>query len=309
MFKKLKLIGLTATFKIIERILLIYLGLRQESSYLGKQKIVFYKTKIFKAPPFPTIVLIHGFGADKNHWLSVSRFLRSKFNLIIFDVPGFGESSINSSAKYTLDEQVRVIMEFLLRIVPSDQFIIGGNSLGGFFSAAIAAKAPQIVTGLWLLAPAGVTTEQHAEGVELILEGKNPLLVKNSFDFARLSQLCFYNPPVKGWFYEVFEQKAIKRFATNQHLFTQMFGSVSSRLENPLQLEKIARNIECETLIVWGENDQIITPDGLGILTKNIKFNESKLMFQVGHLPMVEAPRKCAEDLIEFYNRKIFSKN
>ena len=309
MFKKLKLIGLASAFKIIKRFVLIYLGLKQESSYVGKQKIVFYKTKIFKPPPYPTIVLIHGFGADKNHWLAVAKFLRSKFNFIILDVPGFGESPINPFAKYTLDEQVRMIMELLLRIVPSDQYIIGGNSLGGFFSAAIAAKAKQKVTGLWLLAPAGVTTEQHAEGVKLILQGKNPLLVKNSFDFARLSQLCFYNPPAKGWFYEVFEQKAIERFATNQYLFTQMFGLVSSRSENLLKLEKIARSIECETLIVWGASDQIITPDGMGVLMKNIKFNESKLMLQVGHLPMVEAPKKCAQDLIEFYNRKIFSKN
>ena len=70
MFKKLKLIGLASAFKIIKRFVLIYLGLKQESSYVGKQKIVFYKTKVFKPPPYPTIVLIHGFGADKNHWLA-----------------------------------------------------------------------------------------------------------------------------------------------------------------------------------------------------------------------------------------------
>ena len=309
MFKRIKLITSACALKITENILLIYLGLKQESSYVGKQKIVFYKTKSFKPLSVPTIVLIHGFGADKNHWLSVSRFLKSKFNLIILDVPGFGESSINSFAKYTLDEQVEVITEFLLRIVPADQYIIGGNSLGAFFSAAIAAKVPQKVIGLWLLAPAGVTTEQHAEGVELILEGKNPLLVKNSFDFARLSQLCFYKPPAKGWFYEVFKQKAIKRFPTNKYLFTQMFEPVTSISENPLKLEELARGIECETLIVWGDNDRIVTPDGMKVLIKKIKCNESKLVFQVGHLPMLEAPEKCAEDLIEFYNRKIFSKN
>ena len=309
MFKKIKLISLASILKVTEKLLLIYLGLRQESSYIGKQKIVFYKTKLFKPLPAPTIVLIHGFGADKNHWLPVSRLLKNEFNLIILDVPGFGESPLNSFAKYTLDEQVSVIMEFLLRIVPSDQYIIGGNSLGGFFSAVIAAKAPQKVIGLWLLAPAGVTTEQHAEGVELILKGKNPLLVKNSLDFAQLSQLCFYNPPAKGWFYEVLEQKAMRRFSINKQLFTQMFGLINGISENPLKLEELARGIECETLIVWGDSDRIVTPDGMQVLIKKIKSNESKLMFQVGHLPMLEAPEKCAKDLIEFYNRKIFPKN
>ncbi len=309
MFKKIKLVILASSLRTIEKLLLIYLGLKQESSYVGKQKIVFYKTKSFKPLPVPTIVLIHGFGADKNHWLSVSRFLKSKFNLIILDVPGFGESSINLFAKYTLDEQVSMIMELLLRIVPSDQYIIGGNSLGGFFSTVIAAKAPQKVIGLWLLAPAGVSTEQHAEGVELILEGKNPLLVKNSLDFALLSQLCFYNSPAKSLFYEVLEQKAIRRFPINKLLFSQMFGSINFISENPLKLEDLARGIECETLIVWGDSDRIVTPDGMKVLIKKIKSNESKLMFQVGHLPMLEAPEKCAKDLIDFYNRKIFPKN
>ena len=190
MFKKIKLISLAFILKITEKLLLIYLGLSKESSYVGKQKIVFYKTKLFKLPPAPTIVLIHGFGADKNHWLPVSRFLKNKFNLIILDVPGFGESPLNSFAKYTLDEQVSVIMEFLLRIVPSDQYIIGGNSLGGFFSAVIAAKVPQKVIGLWLLAP-GVTTEQHAEGVELILKGKN-LCWSKTLSTSRGSRNCVF---------------------------------------------------------------------------------------------------------------------
>ena len=87
-----------------------------------------------------------------------------------------------------------------------------------------------------------------------------------------------------------------------------MFDSINSISENPLKLEELAKGIECETLIVWGDSDRIITPDGMKVLVKKIKSNESKLMFQVGHLPMLESPEKCAKDLIEFYNRKIFPK-
>ena len=98
-------------------------------------------------------------------------------------------------------------------------------------------------------------------------------------------------------------------FSINKQLFTQMFDSINSISENPLKLEELAKGIECETLIVWGDSDRIITPDGMKVLVKKIKSNESKLMFQVGHLPMLEAPEICAKDLIDFYNRKIFPKN
>ena len=164
----------------------------KESSYVGKQKIVFYKTKLFKPPPAPTIVLIHGFGADKNHWLPVSRFLKNKFNLIILDVPGFGESPLNSFAKYTLDEQVSVIMEFLLRIVPSDQYIIGGNSLGGFFSAVIAAKSA--TKSYWLVVACSCWSNHGAarRGCGTYFERKKTLCWSKTLSTSRGSRNCVF---------------------------------------------------------------------------------------------------------------------
>ena len=226
--------------------------------------------------------------------------------MIILDVPGFGESSMRESFEYTLSTQVELITEFLTKISPHSKYIIGGSSLGGFLAAAIAVKVPNQTCGLWLLAPAGVTTEHHAEGVELILQGDNPLLVNNESEFARLSQLCFHEVPPKNLFYEVFEQRAIKRLLINEQLFMQMFGPIDSiEYQNPFKLEELVQSLECETLLVWGNEDKILTSDGLDILSKKIKSNESKLMQKVGHLPMLEEPKRCAKDLTDFYRERI----
>ena len=39
------------------------------------------------------ILLIHGFGASKNHWRNNQQFLGSYFNCYAIDLLGFGESS------------------------------------------------------------------------------------------------------------------------------------------------------------------------------------------------------------------------
>ena len=45
------------------------------------------------SPTRPTVVLLHGFGASKENWLSLALQLSGSYHLLIPDMPGFGESS------------------------------------------------------------------------------------------------------------------------------------------------------------------------------------------------------------------------
>ena len=40
-----------------------------------------------------TLLLLHGFGANKDNWLPIAPLLAPHFRLIIPDLPGFGDSS------------------------------------------------------------------------------------------------------------------------------------------------------------------------------------------------------------------------
>ncbi|MDF5864931.1 alpha/beta fold hydrolase [Pseudomonas aeruginosa] len=41
----------------------------------------------------PTLLLIHGFGADKDNWLRFARPLTERYHVVALDLPGFGDSS------------------------------------------------------------------------------------------------------------------------------------------------------------------------------------------------------------------------
>tara|TARA_Y100001933_G_scaffold147956_1_gene146582 strand:- start:30 stop:944 length:915 start_codon:yes stop_codon:yes gene_type:complete len=90
------------------------------------------------------ILLIHGFGASKNHWRNNQKFLGSYFNCYAIDLLGFGESSQpgatldyelpkNNEVKYCFDLWANQITAFCDEIIKGPVFLIG-NSIGGIVS-------------------------------------------------------------------------------------------------------------------------------------------------------------------------------
>ena len=97
------------------------------------------------------ILLIHGFGASKNHWRHNQDFLGKFFNCYAIDLLGFGESSQPSalldyephrenSIKYSFDLWSNQISTFCSEVIKSPVYLIG-NSIGG----VIALKAAEIL--------------------------------------------------------------------------------------------------------------------------------------------------------------------
>jgi len=97
------------------------------------------------------ILLVHGFGASKNHWRNNQFHLSKFFNCYAIDLLGFGESSQPSallnyepykenSIKYSFDLWATQIATFCSEIIGSPVYLIG-NSIGG----VIALKAAEIL--------------------------------------------------------------------------------------------------------------------------------------------------------------------
>ena len=97
------------------------------------------------------ILLIHGFGASKNHWRYNQDFLGEQSNCFAVDLLGFGESSQprslldyespkNNSTKYCFDLWGEQIGDFCKENIQSPVFLIG-NSIGGI----VALRAAQIL--------------------------------------------------------------------------------------------------------------------------------------------------------------------
>ena len=97
------------------------------------------------------ILLVHGFGASKNHWRHNQDFLGKFSNCYAIDLLGFGKSSQPSallnyepdkenSIKYSFDLWGNQISTFCEEVIKSPVYLVG-NSIGG----VIALKAAEIL--------------------------------------------------------------------------------------------------------------------------------------------------------------------
>ena len=97
------------------------------------------------------ILLVHGFGASKEHWRHNQPHLGNFFNCYAIDLLGFGQSSQPSallnyephkenSIKYSFDLWSNQISTFCSDVIQSPVYIVG-NSIGG----VIALKAAEIL--------------------------------------------------------------------------------------------------------------------------------------------------------------------
>ena len=67
-----------------------------------------------KRPSHPTLVFLHGFGADKNMWPTMIRHIPSSYHCVIVDLPGHGETTfIDGFDEPNIDSYVKAFGEFL----------------------------------------------------------------------------------------------------------------------------------------------------------------------------------------------------
>src|SRR6056297_2847420 len=133
-----------------------------------------------------TLVLLHGFNADADHFNRVARHLAGHFRILAPELPGFGETECARAVDYRIEAQARAVVEWMDR-VGIQHCYLGGSSMGGYIAAEIAARHPARVRALWLLAPGGVAgVELSPLFQEIAEERHNPLVIRDAADFRRL---------------------------------------------------------------------------------------------------------------------------
>ncbi|WP_174999416.1 alpha/beta fold hydrolase [Rugamonas aquatica] len=242
------------------------------------------------------LVLVHGFGGDKDNFTRIARFLTPRYRVLIPDLPGFGDASRDPQAGYAIADQVERLRAFLDRHAPG-RVHLGGNSMGGYIAAQFAAGHPERVASLWLLDAAGTEAAQSSAALAgYRATGAMPLLVPQERDFAQLiassSHRAFFLP------YSVrtaLARRAVADFALHTAIMRQVTAS-------PL-LERQFNALRTPALIVWGEEDLILHPSGAAALAALFGDHRVILMPGIGHLPMLEAPRRSAHDYFAFRRR------
>jgi pimeloyl-ACP methyl ester carboxylesterase len=238
------------------------------------------------------LLLLHGFGANKDNFVRVAKYLTPRYRVIIPDQAGFGESSKPAKADYSPRAQAERLRT-LARALGVSKLHLGGNSMGGHIALTYAALYPKEVASLWLLAPAGVWSAPPSEIRRRIeATGQNPMIVKNEEEFARLVAGVTAVPlPIPRRFLDVLAQERIRNHDLEERIFKQLAED---------SVEPRVRGLATPALVVWGAQDRVLHPASAGILQMLLTRSEVVLMPGVGHLPMLEQPESSAQDYLRF---------
>ncbi|WP_203142876.1 alpha/beta fold hydrolase [Marinobacter mangrovi] len=242
----------------------------------------------------PTLVLLHGFAANKENWLRLSRELTDHYNVYAIDLPGHGASDKDLNRDYTIGAQAGYV-KAILDALDLQRVHMVGNSMGGAITAQFAATYPDRVASATLLDPAGVMT-YDSELVERVKAGDNPLIVEQPGDFEKLVDFALEQKPFVPWpIYSVMEDRALANRAIHHRIFEQIENSGYDTAFR----DRLA-SIRAPVLIVWGRDDRVIDYRNADVFETRIPNARKVILDHVGHAPMIEVPEQTARLIRHF---------
>ena len=142
------------------------------------------------SPEDPPLLLVHGFGANVNHFrYNIPALVDAGYYVHAIDLLGFGGSDKSKEEEYCIELWVDLICDFIRdrnkdfekehkSSVSADQeqrkWVVCGNSIGGLCSLGTAKQLPELVKGVTLFNCAGGMTGFRYEEIPLLLK---PILV------------------------------------------------------------------------------------------------------------------------------------
>jgi len=238
------------------------------------------------------LVLVHGFGADKDNFTRVARWLVPHYRVIVPDLVGFGESTHRTDVDYHYAAQARRLHDFT-QALGLAHLDLGGNSMGGGISMSFAAQYPQEVASLWLIDAAGIAEAPPSELARIVTTtGANPLMITQESDYPAFVKFVMSDPPwIPGSVMGVLARERI----ANQALERQVFQQIATD-----SVSGAVKGLATPTLIVWGDEDRALSVGTVPILKTLLPNAQAIVMPHIGHAPMLERPQQTAQDYLRF---------
>jgi pimeloyl-ACP methyl ester carboxylesterase len=189
----------------------------------------------------PVVVWGHGWGQSRGAFRSLAQTMEPFGKHVLVDFPGFGESPAPTMPWGTddyADETARFI-----RTQTNGKVIWIGHSFGCRVGLQLAARHPDLVAGLFLIAAAG-------------LKRKRPLWQKIYFKI----RIAAYKTLKKMIPLGVSEDWLKAKFGSADYRNAGAMRDVLVRTINE-DLTEIARTIRCPTALVFGMNDSETPPE------------------------------------------------
>jgi pyruvate dehydrogenase E2 component (dihydrolipoamide acetyltransferase) len=226
------------------------------------------------------VLLLHGFGADLNSWMFTQSALADAARTIALDLPGHGGSAKDVGAG-DADALTGAVAAALAALGITRAHLVG-HSLGGAVAAALAARRPDLVASLTLIATAGLGAEINAAFIDGFIRAARRK------DATEVLQLLVHDPAL------------VSRTMVEDVLRYKRLDGVPAALETiahawfaggrqTLDLVAAITALTMPVQVIWGRDDRIIpVAHAQALATRLPQAQQVHILPQSGHLPHME---------------------
>lgn len=237
----------------------------------------------------PPVVLLHGLGGSSANWVEVFPELVTRHRVIAIDLPGHGGSP--ALPRGSSVGQFAAAVAHALDAAGSVSALVVGHSFGGHVAARLALQRPDLVTGLLLVAAAGVSTSRpRAQRYVTLVTRLRPARKMQPLVRRFGGHAGFRRAMLSPWF--VSDAGALTPTALRglirdmrEHRGVDIAGAAMTR--DDLRTEVAA--ISCPVLVLWGARDRQLSVDD-GIELARRLGAPLRVVADCGHLVPAERP-------------------
>ena len=216
------------------------------------------------------VVLVHGLSGSTRWWAPNVPALARRHRVYLVDLPGFGAMR-RERRRFALAEAAAWLHGWMEAVGLEKPHLVG-HSMGGYISIRFAARWPEAVRRLVLVAPAVLPEGGAMLGYLLPLLGA-----------ARHARPSFL--PVLAW--DALRTGPATLLRASRDLLA---GGAREDLQS----------ISSPTLLVWGENDTLIPPAIGDLLRAEIPDSRLLVLKGAAHVPMFDRPEDFDAALLAF---------
>jgi len=212
--------------------------------------------------------------------------LAKSFEVIIPEAPGFGKSGRPDWID-TMDDISYVMLDYLDKAGIKDATLVG-FSLGGWIAAEMATKNLSRIGRLALIDPYGIK-----------IGGPWDRDIQDIWFLTKEEvQALKYADPANGEIdYTVMPDDKLEVVARNRESFARFCWQ--PYMHNP-KLRRRLHRIDVPTLVIWGAEDGVVTPDYGKAYAENIPGARFEVIDNGGHFPHLEQPAAFMDVLSGF---------
>jgi pimeloyl-ACP methyl ester carboxylesterase len=222
--------------------------------------------------------IVHFHGAGGLRLYRSHELLAQKHRVILFEVPGFGNSATNERSQ-SVDDLGKSMAEAVTGL-GIERFNLMGNSFGGRLALLTALQVPERIQSLILVSPAAILPQNQVRPADMSPEERIRRL------FAHPERIDLPPP-------------------TSPEVMAKQ-GALTRRLVAPSRDELEARMADFKpaVLVVWGTHDRAIPPEMGRVYVEKLPTAFLMLLYDAGHEADADRPEAFADLVTEFIARR-----